>query len=250
MKAVGIIQARMGSTRLPGKVLKTILGVPMLQLMMERLAQCKELDEVVIATSVLPQDDCIYEFAKKRGYLVGRGSENDVLGRYYQVAKERKADIIARMTGDCPLIDPEITDSVVKRQRLSRNKNDLTSNVLLRTYPRGFDTEVMSFACLERVIGETEDPLYREHVTNYMYDFPAKFVMESVTQADDDSDLRLTVDTEADFELVKLVFEALHPANPRFRFKDIKLFLDENPALKTMNAYIKQTKIFRNRAIP
>jgi spore coat polysaccharide biosynthesis protein SpsF len=250
MKAVGIIQARMGSTRLPGKVLKPILGVPMLALMMERLSQSKELDEVVIATSTLPQDDVICEFAHTKGYLIGRGSESDVLGRYYQVAKERKADIIARMTGDCPLIDPDITDTVVRKQRLSGNKNDVTSNVLLRTFPRGFDTEVMSFSCLERVIHETQDPLYREHVTNYMYDFPEKFTMESVTNDEDCSDLRLTVDTEKDFELVKLIFEALYPANPRFRFRDIKLFLDENPELKTMNAYIKQTKIFRNRTIP
>jgi spore coat polysaccharide biosynthesis protein SpsF len=240
----------MGSTRLPGKVLKPILGRPMLELMMERLERCQLLDEVVIATSDKPQDDDIAEFAKNRGYLFGRGSEGDVLGRYYQVAKERKADVVVRMTGDCPLIDPEVTDRVVERHLASKNSNDMTSNVFRRTFPRGFDTEIFSCPCLERVVQETGDPLYREHVTNYVYDYPEKFVIENVSSPVDRSDLRLCVDTEADFELVQSVFEALYPRNSSFGFREITEFLDSHPELKELNADVKQAKIFRHRTIP
>jgi spore coat polysaccharide biosynthesis protein SpsF len=248
VKTVAIIQARMGSTRLPGKVLKPILGIFSLEHMMKRVLRCKTLDEAVIATTTQPKDDVIYQFAKERRYLVGRGSEQDVLDRYYQIAKERKADVVVRMTSDCPLTDPEISDRVVQRH-LEAKTNDLTSNVFQKlTFPNGFDTEVLSFACLERIHRETEgDPLYREHVTNYIHDYPEKFVIENVADKENHSDLRLCVDTNEDFELVTRIFEALYPQNPNFGFREIYKLFQECPELKKINARVRQTKILKRQ---
>ncbi|HXV27418.1 MAG TPA: glycosyltransferase family protein [bacterium] len=248
MKTVAIIQARMGSTRLPGKVLKSILGTPSLEHMMKRVARCKTLDEIVIATTVHSRDDRICEFAEDRGYLFGRGSENDVLDRYYQIARERNADAVVRMTSDCPLIDPEISDRVIQRH-LEARTNDLTSNVFRKlTFPNGFDTEVISFTCLERMHRETQDPLYREHVTNYIHDFPEKFAIENVADTQDHSDLRLCVDTEEDFRLVSLIFETLHPNNADFGYREIFELFKQRPELKEINSEVRQTKILKRQA--
>lgn len=246
MKAVGIIQARMGSHRLPGKVLKPIVGVPMLKHMMMRLDRCQSLDEVVIATTDQPQDQVLCDFAETNGYLVGKGSESDVLGRYYKVAKERKADVVIRLTADCPLIDSEVTDRVVKRH-LDSKTNDITSNVLQLSYPNGFDTEALSFSCLERVHQGTQDPLYREHVTNYIHDYPEKFIMENVRSDEDRSYLRLCVDTDEDFDLIRCIYEALYPQNSNFGHREIYAFLDKNPELLKMNSKVQQTKILKRQ---
>lgn len=246
MKTVAIVAARMSSTRLPGKVLRPILGTPMLQRMMDRLRRCRQLNEIVIATSENSSDDAIVNFAREKGYLVGRGSENDVLGRYHKVASERKADVIVRLTGDCPLIDPEVTDLVIERHHASKN-NDLTCNVIERTYPRGFDTEVLSWPCLDRLNRETADPLYREHVTNYVYDYQEKFNVENVTGARNHSNLRICVDTEADFELVTALYESLYPKNPNFGFREIMELIEQKPELREINAAVEQAKIFKRR---
>lgn len=245
-KVVGIIQTRMGSSRLPGKVLKPILNVPLLKHMMARLARCRALDEVVIATTEEPQDQVIIDFARENDYLYGIGPEEDVLGRYHKVALERKADHVVRLTSDCPLIDPEVTDRVVELH-LQSEKNDLTSNVFFRSYPRGLDTEILTLPCLERVLSETDDPLYREHVTNYIHDFPEKFVVENVAMDEDLSHLRWTVDTEKDLEFVRRVYEVLYPKNPHFGYRDVLSYLNENPECMAINAEVPQTKIFRRK---
>lgn len=246
MKVIAIIQARMGSTRLPGKVMKTILGLPILQRMMERLNDCKMLDEIVIATTDNINDAILCEFAKSRGYIFGVGSEDDVLGRYYKVAQERRADVVVRLTSDCPLIDPGITDLVVKRH-VSSTTNDLTSNVFTRTFPRGFDTEVLSFSCLERVHKATRDPIYREHVTNYIHDYPELFKIENVSNSTDYSHFRLCVDTEEDLEVVKRVYQHLYEKNPKFRAQEIYDLLNSYPEIPQINAPVQQAKIFKRK---
>ncbi len=247
MKTVAIIQARMGSTRLPGKVLKPILGIPSLEHMMKRVARCKTLDEAVIATTTQPKDDVLCEFAKDKGFLFGRGSEQDVLDRYYEIAKETKAEVVVRMTSDCPLIDPEVSDRVIKRH-LDAKTNDMTSNAFRKlTFPNGFDIEVLSFACLERIHKATQDPLYREHVTNFIHDYPENFVIESVEGEEDHSDLRLCVDTDEDFRLVTLIYEALYPKNPDFGYVEIYELFKKQPELKDINAEVRQTKILKRQ---
>jgi len=249
VKVVGIVQTRMGSSRLPGKVLKPVLGISILEHAIERLLRSKKLDEVVIATTEDPRDQVICDFAESKGYLWGRGSEEDVLGRYYKIAKERNADHVVRLTSDCPLIDPELTDLVISRHLASDN-NDMTSNVFTRTYPRGFDTEVLSMECFERLEGEAKDSIYREHVTNFIHDFPEKFQIENVSQEIDWTHVRLCVDTEEDLELITQVYEELFTSNPRFGHREIYELFNRKPELQKINAEIEQSKIFhlKNRA--
>ncbi|MBI4550198.1 MAG: glycosyltransferase family protein [Candidatus Omnitrophica bacterium] len=241
-----MIAARMSSTRLPGKVLRPILGVPMLERMIERLRRCRQLDEIVIATSTSPGDDAVVDFARERSFLVERGPENDVLGRYFEVASRRGGEVVVRLTGDCPLIDPEVTDRVIAAH-LAEPGAELSSNVFVRTYPRGFDTEVLSFSLLERLHRELKDPLYREHVTNFVYDYPEKFKIVSVTAPADGSDLRLCVDTEEDFKLAVSVYDALYPANPVFGAAEIAALFKARPELRGINSAVTQSKIFMRR---
>lgn len=249
MKIVGIVQARMGSSRLPGKILMPVLGIPVLQWCIERLLKCKMLDEVVIATTQKDSDNMICEFAQKKGYLFSRGSEDDVLGRYYKTAIERKADAVVRLTSDCPLIDPEITDMIIKKH-IDARSNDMTSNVFTRTYPRGFDTEVLSMNCLNRINSEALDIIYREHVTNYIHDHPQKFTIENISNNEDMSHLRLCVDVEEDLALIKKVYEYLYPVNNDFRSSDIYELFKKHPELLDINSHIQQTKIFKIKNRP
>ncbi len=246
MKVVGIVQTRMGSSRLPGKVLKPVLGVPVLEWCMERLLHCRNIAEVVIATTEHLRDEVICDFAKQKGYLCSRGSEEDVLGRYWKAARERGADAVVRLTSDCPLIDPEITDRVVARH-LESPENDLTSNVFTRTFPRGFDTEVLSMDCLDRIHAEVLEPIYREHVTNYIHDYPEKFRIAEVVNSEDSSHLRLCVDTDEDLALIQKVFEELFPLNPHFGHREIYELFRRKPDLCQVNAKIQQAKIFKRK---
>jgi spore coat polysaccharide biosynthesis protein SpsF len=216
----------------------------MLQHIVERLERCSTIDEIVIATSTGPGDRVLCDFAVRQGYLFGVGSEEDVLGRYHKVAREREADVVLRLTGDCPLIDPETTDAVVRRH-LAAGSNDMTSNVFTRTFPRGLDTEALSMECLDRLNREALDAIYREHVTNYIHDHPEKFKIENVCEPVDRSDLRWCVDTEDDLELVRRVYEGLYPGNEFFGMKDALRFVESHPELKTLNAHVRQAKIFR-----
>jgi len=247
LKVVGIVQARMGSSRLPGKVMKPIVGVPMLGRVMERLSRCTMLGEIVIAIPDHPRDRVICDFAKKKGYLWGIGPEEDVLGRYYKVAKQRKADAVVRLTADCPLIDPKIVDRVVARHLSLKKRIDMTSNVLKRTFPRGMGAEVLSMDCLERLQEETKDPLYREHVTNYIHDFPEKFRTESIKNFSDYSHLRLCVDTDADLKLVRRIYHALYASNPNFGVEEIYKLFERESELHEINASVRQANIFRRK---
>lgn len=211
MRIVAIIQAHMGSTRLPGKVLLDLAGESMLARCVNRTCQARTLDEVVIATTVQPADDIIVNLCARRDWPYFRGSEDDVLDRYYQAALRYQADVVVRITSDCPLIEPEIIDRTVSEFLERQPGVDYASNIFpRRTFPKGLDVEVMRRDVLERAWREDDNPAWREHVTQYIQHNPALFCIHSVTQETDISHIRLTVDTLEDLIFVR---EVLTSAN-------------------------------------
>lgn len=239
-KIVAIVQARMGSTRLPGKVLKEVLSRPLLSYQIERMAKSKMIDELVIATT--PNgNESIIELCQKENISYFIGSEKDVLERYYLAAKKFQADIVVRMTSDCPLIDAGIVDAVINMYK--NNDFDYVSNTQIRTFPRGMDTEVFSFSALEKAYKEAEIEYEHEHVTPYLYLNAEKFKIGQYIQEKDFNEIRLTVDTPEDFELIKRLFEKLYPVNPEFVLSDILDVLKENPSWLEINKEIVQKKL-------
>ncbi|OGH87194.1 MAG: hypothetical protein A2206_01170 [Candidatus Magasanikbacteria bacterium RIFOXYA1_FULL_40_8] len=206
MKTVIIVQARMGSTRLPGKMMMSINGRPMVEYVFDRVGLSKLADEVWLATTVSAQDDVLAQWAEKNNIHYFRGSEDDVLDRYYQTAKQAEADIVARVTGDCPLADYEVIDQVIAEYK--EGGYDYVSNVHPPTYPDGLDMEVFSFEALEKAWKEAKLPSEREHVTPYIWENPDKFKMKNITAGQDFSAQRWTLDTKEDFELIeKIILE-------------------------------------------
>jgi len=208
MKVVAIIQARMGSTRLPDKVLKTICGRPMIELLLTRLSQSKEIDQIVVATSIDPRNLPLVACVEKLGYACEKGSENDVLERYVQAALKHKADTVVRITGDCPLIDPDLVDETIRK--FKHGDFDYVSNSYPPTYPDGLDVEVCSFVALKRASEETTKSFDREHVTPYLRT-PNLFKQGTLAGTEDFSRLRWTVDEPADFKVVSAIFEHFFP---------------------------------------
>lgn len=231
-----IVQARMGATRLPGKPLKVVRGKTLLAYLIERLKRVKKADGIVIATTVQPEDLKIVEAAKEARVPYFCGSEEDVLDRYYQTAKREGAEVVVRVTGDCPLIDPAVIDEVI--QFFLQGSFDYASNTLERTFPRGMDVEVFSFAALERAAKEAKAPEEREHVTPYLYRHPEIFSLGNLARADDQSRHRLTVDTQEDLILVSLLIEHLYPKE--FTLNDLLRALQENPEWEKINSHIEQ----------
>lgn len=242
MKIVAIIQARMGSTRLPGKVLKKILGKSLLEYQIERVKRSKLIDEIVVATTTKKDDDAIVSLCTNLNISTYRGSEDDVLSRYYEAAIKYEADVVVRLTSDCPLIDPEIVDQVIQLY-LDKQPIDYVSNTFLRSYPRGLDTEVFSFAVLKRAYNEAKLQRDREHVTPYIYTNRHLFALTYLESERDYSHHRWTVDTQEDFELIRLIIEATYPNNPTFTMHDIIQLLNDNPQWMKINAHIEQKKI-------
>lgn len=242
MKVLAIIQARMGSTRLPGKILKEVNGKPLLSYQLHRLKASKLIDEIVIATTKKEQDDVIEAFCKKFSVSIFRGSESDVLKRYYEAAIKLRADVIVRITSDCPIIDPEIVDNVIHPFLESKNF-DYVSNTIERTFPRGFDVEVFSFNALEEAEHNAFLDRDREHVTPYFYTNTDKFNVCNVYNDVDYSKYRFTVDTQEDFELIKLILEHLYDENPYFKMLDVIRLMEKNPIWFSINAHIEQKKI-------
>ncbi|MCK4911650.1 MAG: glycosyltransferase family protein [Thermodesulfovibrionales bacterium] len=238
-RIVATIEARMTSTRLPGKVLKPMMGRPMLELMVERLRHCPSIDEIVIATTTGRTDDPVEELASSLGIGCYRGSEEDVLLRVVEAAEHYGADLIVELTGDCPLIDPDIVEQVIGVYL--RGGYDYVSNVLKLTYPDGMDTQVFSTEILREVEQKTSDPADREHVSLYIYEMPGRYRTLNIESglARKYWDLRLTVDTIEDFKLVEEIFLKLYPDNPSFGLGDIIALLDEDPSLLEINSQIK-----------
>jgi spore coat polysaccharide biosynthesis protein SpsF len=204
MRRVVIVQARMTSTRLPGKVLADVAGKPMLERQLDRLSRCRLADEIVLATTTNADDDPLEALARELGYGVHRGSEHDVLARYAEAAARFRADVVVRVTSDCPLIDPEQTDAVI--EALSADA-DYAANVLVRRLPRGLDTEALWRDTLERCHRMATSKPAREHVTWHIHtEHPERFVLRSVVGDIDAADLRWTVDTPEDLALVRRVY--------------------------------------------
>lgn len=247
MKTGAIVQARTSSTRLPGKVLMNLpygSGITILQHVIRRLKRAKNLDDIVVATTTDKSDEKIIRLAKKENVKWFRGSEEDVLARYYFAAKENHLNIVVRVTSDCPCIDPEVVDLVLEKHLTA--KADFTSNVIIRTFPRGLDTEVFNFDALEKAHVGAKKPSEREHVTPYIYNNPQIFNLSEV-QAEEafcGPDIRITLDTEEDYTLLCAVFDYLYPENEFFGTDAIiKLFRDK-PWLKTINKNVAHKKIF------
>lgn len=230
---LAILQARYSSTRLEGKVLKPILGKPMLARQIERIKRAKLIDHLVVATSEDEMDNSIELLCQQIKVDYFRGNLNDVLDRFYQVALKFNPQHIVRLTGDCPLCDPILIDEIIAYHL--ENKNDYTSNTILPTYPDGLDVEIFTFTSLKQAWEKAKLPSQREHVTPFIHQQPNQFKIGSYTNKIDLSHLRWTVDEILDFELVTQIYQSLYPHNHNFSTQDILDFLELNPHLKTFN---------------
>lgn len=242
MTTAAIIQARMGSTRLPGKVLLPLAGKSMLEHVVARAAAAPGIDLVVLATTDLARDDALAAKARELGVACFRGSESDVLARYVGAAREVDADLVVRITSDCPLLDPALVGEILSaRAELVRTSGpvDYFSNTVVRRYPRGLDTEVVPTTVLVDVAARATDPRAREHVTWGLYNDPDRYRCEAFLNDDPDrSELRWTVDTEADFELVRRIYEEL--GDGLFGRERVLALLAENPDWSDINAHVEQ----------
>jgi spore coat polysaccharide biosynthesis protein SpsF len=243
-KTIAIIQARMGSSRLPGKVLQDIAGQPMLARVIARARRAETAGEVTVATTREPGDDPVEVLCRSLGVPVYRGSLFDVLDRFYQAARAFGADTVVRLTADCPLIDPTEIDHTVREFRAAGV--DFAANRLPwgRTVPIGLDTEVCTFAALERAWQEAQEPYEREHVMPYLYDQEGRFRVLLVNSAPDRGTLRWTVDTPEDLELVRKVYAAF-PGRDDFTTAEIVHLFETDPSLAEINAGVKH-KTFKD----
>jgi spore coat polysaccharide biosynthesis protein SpsF len=237
VNVVAIIQARMGSTRLPGKVLMDISGATMLSRVVSRVKQAKLLNQIVVATSDKSIDDLIVKETERLKVFSFRGSENDVLDRYYQAALSFGADVVVRVTSDCPLIEPTIVDEVINA--FLDGGIDYSSNTLVRTYPRGLDVEVFSVSALKKAWEQAKKDYQRVHVTPFLYENPDLFKLQSITSGSDYSKYRWTVDTPDDLKLVRRIYELLGD-DVVFSWRDIIALIEKHPELETINSHINQ----------
>jgi spore coat polysaccharide biosynthesis protein SpsF len=239
-RVVAIIQARLGSTRLPGKVLKPLAGQPMLARVVERTRRAKRVHETAVATTGAAQDDPIADLCASRAWPFTRGSEGDLLDRYHAAAIEHRADAVVRVTSDCPLIDPGIIDRVV--DAFEKGNCDYSSNTLEpRTFPRGLDVEVVGFQALDRAWREDTNPQWREHATPYIYRHPERFRLRPVRNDRDLSFHRWTVDTPEDYELTRRIYD--HFRDDRFAWTDVLKVLDEHPDWVQINRHVQQKSV-------
>ena len=240
---LGIIQARTASTRLPGKVLLPILGMPMLARQVERLERADSLDRLLIATTVDRSDDEIAALAGDLGVDVFRGPVEDVLDRFYRAAAPLQPSHVVRLTADCPLADWELIDRTVAK--VLADELDYVSTALRPTWPDGLDVEVMTFTALEAAWREARSPVEREHVTPFIIDRPERFRRSSVDSPVDLSSLRWTVDEPRDYEFVTRIYETLYPSNPAFTTDDVLRLLQDEPELIAINQGIERNEGLR-----
>jgi len=243
VKIVATIEARMASSRLPGKILKPILDKPILYRLIERVKRSRFINQIVIATTTDSGDDITEYFCRQNAIGCYRGSNDDVLDRVLGAAKANKADLIVELTGDCPVLDPELIDQVIKHYL--DNSFDYVSNILERTYPRGMDAQIFSTKVLEETSKLTQDPADRENVSLYIYEHPERFKLSNVYAKLEHKrpDLRLTVDTKEDFELINGIFKELYPIRSGFSLSDIIQLLDQRPELRALNSMVQQKKV-------
>jgi spore coat polysaccharide biosynthesis protein SpsF len=242
-KIIAIIQARLTSNRLPKKILRNINEKPLLWHVVERVKQARMINHIVLAIPDSPSNDELDFFIKKMAWNLFRGSEDDVLARYYHAAAQFEADIIVRVTSDCPLIDPTIIDETIKRH--IQDGNDYTSVGVEGGFPRGLDVEVFNFKSLKIAYDKAVERPEREHVTLFIYQNPKLFKINFIeaNRALRRPDIRLTVDTEEDLLLIREIYSRLNSYGKHFSTEDVIALVDGNPHLKSINKHIVQKDI-------
>jgi spore coat polysaccharide biosynthesis protein SpsF len=240
MRIVAIIQARMGSSRLPNKVLKDLGGVTVLERVLNRIGRSSKIGQLLVATTTEFQDDVIVDRCRSFGIPVFRGSEHDVLDRYYQAARDAHAEVVVRITSDCPLIDPELSDATIAA--FLDHRADYCSNVMERTFPRGLDTEVMTFATLERAWNEAGQSHQREHVTPYIYENADLFRLHGIKNEIDYSQHRWTLDTPEDLTFLKALYASLGNRDD-FSWRDAIQIVEQQPELAAINRHVIQKAV-------
>ncbi len=246
MKTVAIIQARMGSTRLPGKVLKDLCGQSVLAHVVNRVGASALVDEIVVATTDDPIDDAIVRAASDLGVAVFRGSESDVLARYFGAAQQHQADVVIRVTSDCPLFDSSVLEKMLSVFFKSQNQSislDYLSNTLARAYPRGLDAEIFTFEALQQAYKNAHASYEREHVTPYLYQHPELFHLQNFGCDQDHSAHRWTLDTEEDWMLISKIYGHLYSDGQIFSTEQVLGLLGQYPEFVLLNADVKQKKI-------
>ena len=235
---ISIMQARMGSKRLPGKVLKTIKGKTLLELYLNRVKPSKLINKIVVATTDLEQDNTIEDLVVRLGFECFRGSEKDLLDRYYKCACSYNAEVIVRITPDDPFVDYQVVDRGISI--FLENDVDFVTNHLTPTFPEGLDVEIYSFSAIEKLWHQAKLLSEREHVFPYIQNHPEEFRIINFTQEEDFSHLRWTIDYECDYEMTKVIYEHLYDQKKLFLQKDIIQLLQKNPEIPEMNAHIQR----------
>lgn len=238
-----IIEARMASSRLPGKVLLDFSGKPSILRQIERIKKSRYINEVVVATTINPEDDQLARLLEKEKIRYYRGSEDDVLGRVAEAARFFNIDVIIEITGDCPLVDIKESDRVI--ERYLEGGYDLVANNFLRTYPIGMDTIVMSRQVLEEAADLATDPAHREHVGLYLYEHPFNYHFSNIEAPRflRDPQLRMTLDTREDYEFISSLYEQLYPHKSEFDLYDMMRLLNAEPDLRLINSSVQQKKV-------
>lgn len=240
---VAIVQARLGSTRLPQKVFQKLCGKPLIWHVLDRLRWSHKIDKVVLATTTNFLDDALADWAKLEGVCCYRGSEENVLSRFYYAAKETNATVVVRITADDPFKDPEIIDRVI--DLLQRDGVDFAYNNHPPTFPEGLDAEVFTFSALEQAYKLSKDPFEQEHVTQYFYRHPDLFSQGNISHSEDLSHLRWTIDTPNDFKLAQYVYEELYQEGNLFKMNGILDLYKTHPELLKMNSNEKRSTMYQ-----
>jgi len=239
-KINAIVEARMGSTRLPGKTMLSIVGKPSIELLIERLRLAHKIDTIILATTTNSEDDVIESFCKKNQVICFRGSSSDVLGRVYHAAKQYKTDVVVEVTGDCPLLDPWLIDKCI--DMFLKSDYDYLSNFIEQSYPPGIDVQIFSFRVLEEINKLAKSEKFREHVTLYILKHPEKYKMHNVTAPPEVCypNWHIELDEQRDYELIKRIYESLYFDNSRFTTMDIINLLKANPDWLKINADVNR----------
>lgn len=240
MKTLIIVQSRMTSTRLPGKVMMPVLGIPLLEYLIKRLQRVRLADEICVACTKNQADQPIVDLSQRLGVPLYRGSEQNVLARHFEAARVLQAEHIMRVTSDCPLIDPVELDQLLSFYLSHIPKFDYVGSGLTRSYPRGMEAEVFSFTALKSAHEEAVEGFEREHVTPFIYTHPKRFQLGNFAFGQDQSRHRWTVDTPEDFELISKIITALYPFNPEFSIHDVLSLLFKHPDWVAINSHVRQ----------